>query len=474
MNIPLIESWLDAYPTQIDFSIPDTNVVALAFNRRGNHLAGAAANGAVIVWDVDMWSVLRLLHGHAASVTSLSWSRSGRYLASGGQDWRCIVWDMSTGEAVHTFDFDVPVTNVSIHPFKSHLLVASLQSSPPVLIDTQTRTTTPLPAAIPLEFRDQARDVDVLACWDATGHYIFTGTSKGHWHVLPLADPTTPVFTDRLAAHAIRHFAFARSGSHLAATVNDKTIRTYHLPYVAGYLADRARVAAQVARGEGGEEVPVPPFECVPMLKLQDLVNRNSWCSSAWAGNEEFVIGATAGRMHELNVWNVATGTLVKLLEGPSEPLLAFAWHPVLPVCVSLSQKGTMYVWNTKPRDRWSAFAPDFKEIEDNVEYEEREDEFDLVEEPTLPTVNGGAVSAAAKVTKPAFVDLVTPIEGYTKVDEDDDGDEPWSLTVSLDHPVGGAPHSAMGVFAATQPPAALVSVQRDDPPARGKRRRED
>ena len=38
-----------------------------------------------------------------------------------------------------------------------------------------------------------------------------------------------------------------------------------------------------------------------------------------------------------------------------------------------------MNVWSQAQVELWSAYAPNFKELDENDEYEEKEDEFDIV-----------------------------------------------------------------------------------------------
>lgn len=54
-------------------------------------------------------------------------------------------------------------------------------------------------------------------------------------------------------------------------------------------------------------------------------------------------------------------------------------WHPSKPFVAACGlDSGGIYLWSIVSPQRWSALAPDFAEVEENVEYVENEEEFDI------------------------------------------------------------------------------------------------
>ncbi|KAF9991696.1 hypothetical protein BGZ79_004122, partial [Entomortierella chlamydospora] len=328
------------FPEVIEDTLEDGPAVTVRFNRRGTLLAAGCSDGTIVVWDFDTRGVSRSLIGHVKTITSLSWSRNGRYLLSASKDWSCIVWDLLTGIKKHTIRFDTAVLNAQFHPKNNNVFIAALHQEKPVIIDF-TNSVKRLPILQTGSNQEDSSEQNtttsstgqaqwiLVVTFDRQGKNIYTGSNRGQISVI---DAETRA---------------------IVVNANDRMIRLFEIK-------------------EDG-----PPEQ---IHKFQDLVNRIQWNQCCFSSDSDYVIGGSAHQAeHNIYIWDKIGGNLVKILEGPKEPLEDLSWHPIRPIVASVSSYGTIHIWATNYQENWSAFAPDFKELEENIDYEEREDEFDIV-----------------------------------------------------------------------------------------------
>ncbi|XP_046731528.1 retinoblastoma-binding protein 5 isoform X3 [Silurus meridionalis] len=245
---------------------------------------------------------------------------------------------------------------------------------------------------------DDDSDLNVVASFDRRGDFIYTGNAKGK--ILVLNTNTQDlvasfrVTTGTSNSTAIKSIEFARKGSCFLINTADRIIRVY----------DGREI---LTCGRDGEPEP--------MQKLQDLVNRTPWKRCCFSGDGEYIVAGSA-RQHALYIWEKSIGNLVKILHGTrGELLLDVAWHPVRPIIASISS-GVVSIWAQNQVENWSAFAPDFKELDENVEYEERESEFDIEDEDKSEPEQTGANAAEDEEVDVTSVD---PIPAFCSSDEE-------------------------------------------------------
>lgn len=399
MNVPIIDPFQGDFPEVIEEYLQHGIMKCIAFNRRGTLLAAGCSDGSCVIWDFETRGIAKELRDKdcTVSITSICWSKNGQHILASAADKSLTLWSVINGEKVARVALQQTTLHARLHP-GSHIpsvCLACPLSSAPILVDLNTGSTTVLPVSASDEStgtgphsRNKFADgsppfTPTAASFNKYGDLIYVGNSKGEILINDFKNIHVHALIPVSAGAVIKNVVFSRNGQYLLTNSNDRTIRVYenHLPQKDGLRA-LEELSSKVHELEGIEKLKAIGSKCLVLSReIQDSVNRIHWKAPCFSGDGEWVVAASASRgEHNIHIWGRA-GQFVKTLEGPKEALIDLAWHPVRPIVASVSITGLVYIWAKDYTENWSAFAPDFKELEENEEYVEREDEFDLMPE---------------------------------------------------------------------------------------------
>ncbi|CAK9143063.1 unnamed protein product [Ilex paraguariensis] len=399
MNAPIIDPLQGDFPEVIEEYLEYGLMKCIAFNRRGTLLAAGCSDGSCVIWDFETRGTAKELRDKdcVSAITSVCWSKYGRHVLVSAADKSLTLWDVVKGEKITRTTLQQTPLQARLHPGSSipSICLACPLSSAPMIVDLNTGST----AVLPVSFSDtgsglapparnkfsdgSAPFTPTAACFNKYGDLVYVGNSKGEILIIDHSSIQVRGIVPIPGGAVIKNIVFSRNGQYLLTNSNDRTIRIYEnlLPLKHGLKAlNESNDTSDEL--DGVEKLKAVGSKCLALFReFQDSITKMHWKAPCFSGDCEWVIGGSASKgEHKIYIWDRA-GHLVKILEGPKEALIDLAWHPVHPIVVSVSLAGLVYIWAKDYTENWSAFAPDFKELEENEEYVEREDEFDLITE---------------------------------------------------------------------------------------------
>ncbi|CAN6333709.1 unnamed protein product [Urochloa humidicola] len=385
------------FPDKIEEYLKHGTMKCIAFNRKGTLLAAGCSDGSCVIWDFETRGLAREFRDKdcTAPITSVSWSRYGHRLLASATDKSLTLWNVSTGEKIARTTLQQTPLRASLQPGSPtpSVCLACPLSSAPLLVDLNTGSTTVLPVSVSQNNNPQAPNprnkftdgtppfTPTAATFDKHGDLIYVGNSKGEILIVDSKSSQVHAVIPIPGGTVVKEIVLSRDGQYLLANSYDRVIRVYKniLP-----VKDSGEEIKNISNNSKDYESHYDKLKangvCCLILscELSDAITNIQWKTPCFSGNGEWIVGASANKAeHRLQIWDQA-GHLVTILDGPKEALIDLAWHPVEPTIATVSATGLVYIWAKEHVENWSAFAPDFVELDENEEYVEREDEFDL------------------------------------------------------------------------------------------------
>ncbi|KAH9853954.1 COMPASS complex protein [Lenzites betulinus] len=440
MNRTVANLFTSPYPTAIQTSL-DSLAILARFDQSGKYVAAGRHDGLGVVWDLTTRGQVRWLEGHVKGITSIDWSQNSRYVLTSSKDWNVIVWDLASDmdppRRRATIRFDVPVVTASFHPRHSKILLVLLSSGEAYIVDLRREYRGRYELCeLRYESDDEShisrsRTAFSAARFDPSGKHVFLGTTLGFVLVFNSRTKTMVGRHKISGAGVIRGLEFTASGRRMVTNSSDRVLRQFNLPTYPPPTVENEYIEQELE----------------PTHRFNDPISKVGWHSMSYSPDGEWLAGGAADdASHKIYIWDsVREGLLASTLDGGRELLTDVHWHPRRPTIASVTNMGNILIWHCPTEERWGAFAGGFEEVDENVEYEEREDEFDIEDEADIARrkmleeeedvdIEGGATdvadSAADHIRQPTGENDEDTIWA---LDEPDDDLEGWKMKVLVD-----------------------------------------
>ncbi|ETW84254.1 hypothetical protein HETIRDRAFT_21704, partial [Heterobasidion irregulare TC 32-1] len=367
------------YPTAVQTSLPAQACLA-RFDPSGRYIAAGRSTGMAVVWDLETRAIVRWLEGHVKGITNIDWSRNSRFVLTSSFDWNVIIWDLAADmdppQRHATIRFDAPVSSAHFHPRNCQIVLVLLTTGDAYLVDLREKHRGRVELYEVQDESDEeaqiaaSRSAMTVARFDPSGKHIFIGTSVGSILVFNTRTKSMVARHKIAGAGIMRGLDFAKSGRRLVTNSSDRTLRQFNLPAYLPPNADREYIEQDLE----------------PSHRFNDPISRTSWHGMSFSPDGEWLAGgADDPATHKIYIWDISNdGQFASALDGGREPLVHVHWHPSKPAIASTTKQGNILIWHCPTPERWGAFAGGFEEVDENVEYEEREDEFDIEDESEI------------------------------------------------------------------------------------------
>lgn len=347
MNLRYLNPKAKDYPNVHKKTFMFGKAVCVAFNRRGTLLASGLGDGSVAVFDFETMVLVKVLKQHTKPISSLMWSRNGRKLLSSCKGGEVCMWHVLEGTLDYRFveAQKKPIIHASLNTRNTRICCATPEDAQPYLItvlDNKRMVLKRLQLVVKARQKNSKLrpELNVLGVFSRGGKTVICGSSKGR--VTELQFPELKILkTKKVSKALIKQIKVSRCGKYLLVNAQDRTIRV---------------------------------MSTENFTVLQEYTNpldRHHWQACAFSGNSEFILGCPAvSSARNIHVWSRHYGTMLTCIGTDANHLVDLEFHPVRPICVSVSQVGHIWVWGQPSQpQQWCAYDAEFTELTENTKF---------------------------------------------------------------------------------------------------------